>query len=466
MVEHHDALLIEIMDTYKPHLKIYSLRLKTWQTVLDIYNQRANTNYKQTRTLKNRFLKLKAKLDYQDPHLSSLLNGEENVVLLEKLVAEHVAFQDKRMPGYYTKAEKDELRNGTNKHYHSNNINNILNNDDNNNNNNNVTDNGERKRKLNNTDNNTGHDNFNNNHDNISEFPLSKQQQRQHKNTEQKHSHIECSDTDEFGTPMELHLREKFDNEEKSEEDENEEEEKKESSRKIENEKNNPTSNSDNNYIMERDSVEAPPLDGITILPHTEYQKQHQNDSLSSTGSAAARQDSMTNTNVSFSPTYETQSNSYNNNNNNTNNTNNNTYNNTNNNSVQSNDDDCDNINSPISIIQNRLLHKVNQANQNLFTTTADNILQEVLNLINNKNNEDSGKIDIDTVRSLIRSEIKSELEPITDAQNTFKNTVLSEIENIKKLLILLTNNSLRSYSHTTDNSTSSFSEKYTKEST
>lgn len=54
-----DDLLIELMDQYKPHLKPYAYRLQTWSQVLDKYNALTDNNYRQTRTLKKKFERLK-----------------------------------------------------------------------------------------------------------------------------------------------------------------------------------------------------------------------------------------------------------------------------------------------------------------------------------------------------------------------------------------------------------------------
>lgn len=77
-----DELLLELMEEYKPHLQSYRHRMNTWGEVLVAFNNKTGANYKQIRTLKTRFEKLK----------ESYIKGEEmeamDVDLLKKLIEE------------------------------------------------------------------------------------------------------------------------------------------------------------------------------------------------------------------------------------------------------------------------------------------------------------------------------------------------------------------------------------------
>ncbi|GAV52842.1 hypothetical protein ZYGR_0AI01240 [Zygosaccharomyces rouxii] len=59
-----DDLLLELMDRHKPHLKPYAYRLQTWSQVLEEYNALTDNHYRQTRTLKKKFERLKELYEY------------------------------------------------------------------------------------------------------------------------------------------------------------------------------------------------------------------------------------------------------------------------------------------------------------------------------------------------------------------------------------------------------------------
>lgn len=78
-------LLVELLETHKPHLKPYSERLKSWVDMLQEYNEVAGTHYKQPRTLKRRFERIvdmyrvdKSLPSCHDPTLLSRLIDEYN----------------------------------------------------------------------------------------------------------------------------------------------------------------------------------------------------------------------------------------------------------------------------------------------------------------------------------------------------------------------------------------------------
>lgn len=77
-------LLLELLDTHKPHLKPYSGRLRSWLELLDEYNDVAGTHYKQSRTLKKRFERV---VDaYRDDKSRIVCRNSQ---LLGKLVGEY-----------------------------------------------------------------------------------------------------------------------------------------------------------------------------------------------------------------------------------------------------------------------------------------------------------------------------------------------------------------------------------------
>ncbi|SCU96245.1 LAME_0F15500g1_1 [Lachancea meyersii CBS 8951] len=77
-----DDLLLELMYEYKPHLQSYRHRINTWNELLRAFNEATGASYRQNRTLKTRFEKLK----------ELFLNGEKlplkNVALLQTLLDE------------------------------------------------------------------------------------------------------------------------------------------------------------------------------------------------------------------------------------------------------------------------------------------------------------------------------------------------------------------------------------------
>ncbi|SCU98724.1 LAFA_0G19812g1_1 [Lachancea sp. 'fantastica'] len=77
-----DDLLVELMYEYKPHLQSYRHRLNTWNELLQAFNRATGANYRQSRTLKTRFEKLK----------ELFVNGEplqiKSMALLQRLLDE------------------------------------------------------------------------------------------------------------------------------------------------------------------------------------------------------------------------------------------------------------------------------------------------------------------------------------------------------------------------------------------
>lgn len=58
--ENLDELLVTLLVKYRPHLQTHSHRMKSWQNLLDEFNSLSGLNYRQTRTLKRRFEKLRS----------------------------------------------------------------------------------------------------------------------------------------------------------------------------------------------------------------------------------------------------------------------------------------------------------------------------------------------------------------------------------------------------------------------
>lgn len=52
-------LLLRLLIRHKPHLKPYAYRQDSWQRVLDEYNRQTGSRYRQSRTLKTKFRRLK-----------------------------------------------------------------------------------------------------------------------------------------------------------------------------------------------------------------------------------------------------------------------------------------------------------------------------------------------------------------------------------------------------------------------
>ncbi|CAR26852.1 ZYRO0C02992p [Zygosaccharomyces rouxii] len=78
-----DDLLLELMDRYKPHLKPYAYRLQTWSQVLEEYNALTDNHYRQTRTLKKKFERLKELYEYDATKIKI-----SDMKRLERLVSE------------------------------------------------------------------------------------------------------------------------------------------------------------------------------------------------------------------------------------------------------------------------------------------------------------------------------------------------------------------------------------------
>lgn len=80
----NDNLLLRLMDKHKPHLKPYAYRLHTWNQVLYEYNAATGCVYRQVRTLKKKFEKLRMMCEDADHGQLDFGNFE----LLNKLVRE------------------------------------------------------------------------------------------------------------------------------------------------------------------------------------------------------------------------------------------------------------------------------------------------------------------------------------------------------------------------------------------
>lgn len=77
-------LLVELLETHKPHLKPYSERLKSWVDMLQVYNEVAGTHYKQPRTLKRRFERI-----VDTYRTDKTLPSCQNPTLLSRLIDEY-----------------------------------------------------------------------------------------------------------------------------------------------------------------------------------------------------------------------------------------------------------------------------------------------------------------------------------------------------------------------------------------
>ncbi|QLQ80895.1 hypothetical protein HG537_0E02500 [Torulaspora globosa] len=75
-----DLVLLKLMDKYKPHLKPYAYRQDAWFRVLDDYNEKTGNVYRQIRTLKSKFNRMK--------ELCNDESGVDDLELLQKLVGE------------------------------------------------------------------------------------------------------------------------------------------------------------------------------------------------------------------------------------------------------------------------------------------------------------------------------------------------------------------------------------------
>lgn len=82
-LDDNEDLLLRLMERYKPHLKPYAYRLQTWEQVLEEYNQQTGTRYRQIRTLKKKFEKLR---DAYDEGGDKIEVG--NLELLQRLIRE------------------------------------------------------------------------------------------------------------------------------------------------------------------------------------------------------------------------------------------------------------------------------------------------------------------------------------------------------------------------------------------
>ncbi|SCU93818.1 LANO_0E04874g1_1 [Lachancea nothofagi CBS 11611] len=98
-----DDLLLELIFEYKPHSQTYRHRMNTWNELLKVFNNATGASYRQNRTLKTRFEKLK----------ELYIAGEQlpftNVGLMERILEEDgrdTRSIDSRRPGYRMVATK------------------------------------------------------------------------------------------------------------------------------------------------------------------------------------------------------------------------------------------------------------------------------------------------------------------------------------------------------------------------
>ncbi|QLL33337.1 hypothetical protein HG536_0E02480 [Torulaspora globosa] len=78
-----DCILLKLMDKYKPHLKPYAYRQDAWYRVLEDYNEKTGNLYRQIRTLKTKFNRMKVLCNDEN---SGIAVGD--LELLRKLVGE------------------------------------------------------------------------------------------------------------------------------------------------------------------------------------------------------------------------------------------------------------------------------------------------------------------------------------------------------------------------------------------
>lgn len=80
------AVLLELMVKYKPHLKPYAYRLQSWGQVLHDYNSVMGTSYRQVRTIKNKFERLKYLYEHEPEHSHFQGYRDEMIQQLEMLI--------------------------------------------------------------------------------------------------------------------------------------------------------------------------------------------------------------------------------------------------------------------------------------------------------------------------------------------------------------------------------------------
>lgn len=78
-----ECALLQLMDKYKPHLKPYAYRQGAWLRLLEDYNEITGSVYRQTRTLRVKFNKLKALCGKNSDQ-----TADGNLELLQKLAGE------------------------------------------------------------------------------------------------------------------------------------------------------------------------------------------------------------------------------------------------------------------------------------------------------------------------------------------------------------------------------------------
>lgn len=87
-----DCVLLQLMDKFKPHLKPYAYRQDAWSRVLNEYNGLTGSLYRQARTLRVKFEKMKQLC--KDSHRGNI--DLENFELLKKLADETGEGKSKR----------------------------------------------------------------------------------------------------------------------------------------------------------------------------------------------------------------------------------------------------------------------------------------------------------------------------------------------------------------------------------
>ncbi|KAL3233129.1 Protein DAL82 [Nakaseomyces bracarensis] len=80
------AVLLQLMEKYKPHLKPYAYRLHSWGRVLQDYNEVMGTSYRQVRTIKNKFERLKYLYKNEPGNIHFKGYSDEQIRQLEALI--------------------------------------------------------------------------------------------------------------------------------------------------------------------------------------------------------------------------------------------------------------------------------------------------------------------------------------------------------------------------------------------
>lgn len=96
-------VLLELMVKYKPYLKPYAYRLHSWGLVLREYNEVMGTSYRQVRTIKNKFERLKCLYKHEPECTHFKGYSEAQIRQLEKLISDSDALST---PGELKRMDK------------------------------------------------------------------------------------------------------------------------------------------------------------------------------------------------------------------------------------------------------------------------------------------------------------------------------------------------------------------------